>query len=699
MKENFLESHKSQNKENTEKIDVKSNLRVFANFGSRISNDAERNKELENKIIAYIEKLSEPNATKHEVQNAVRSITLELLENNFKKEDREDILLVPVLRSGITMWEPANDFFKSPETSFMVGQKEKGISGASITWTKRSNLNNKKIIILDPIIATGDTLKQVCREIEESSEHPFSITILSCYAAPEGVGALLKSNSNISVVVGCMAESIDDAGYLVPSTHGDMGNKLFGTVTEMEVGKTKTFNNVPEEITIEVARKFVKSPFSEPKPDFISADRIEKQIERVQEEVKPYLFSGIELFIKSEGLNEHNLETETIRQSWLWAVKSGKYRAIYNVSREEAEMGIEFITKNAVTIDAIGKILDEKNGVTKIVNYALHKYAQEFDQIPGRQIRTAKKSMPVFGIQSCDEYTIAIRKDGFINDDPKKSFDNPEQIYDWHDLAHIVGASSSEGAFGTKYHDGLDELDRYYRSLTEGEGMNDASGPMFSDGMLFTQLSKSLYEFSESQKNLDGTDMYNIEQIHKFITEGLFAYLGGSHDLFHPGTGKNVRGGRMITSLELAVLEQNKRYERRAAEMEQKMFVRGTPDGPRGNPAKDPLVSLTRSKRIEYLAGLGDKLLYFEARNIIRHRAHEDALGQFSNYLLALKTQKLKNDTMGDEGETLFENIEDAHLLNAVTSFYQMQDLKTGREINLYKIVRDILKARKIRKK
>lgn len=103
---------------------------------------------------------------------------------------------------------------------------------------------------------------------------------------------------------------------------------------------------------------------------------------------------------------------------------------------------------------------------------------------------------------------------------------------------------------------------------------------------------------------------------------------------------------------------------------------------------------LTRSQRIEQIANLGDDPLYFEARNLIRHRAHEDALGQFAGYLLGYTRSGLASaSSEADRMRTL----EDIRLLEAIVDFYQMNDLRQGKEINLYGLVGNIIKAREAR--
>lgn len=206
---------------------VSTRLRVFSDLRSgEIQGDTGR------RIVDHIKRLSKVGASRQVVQMAISGITRELLNATVEQSQR-DVLLVPVLRAGVAMWSVANEFFGFPETSFVWGKKEKGTDRASILWPKRNVMDDRHVLIFDPIIATGDTLVQVSESIVDTMQGASSFTVFSCYAAPEGVQAVLDKTRNINLVVGCMAETVDENGYLLPLTHGDMGDKLFGPVTEM----------------------------------------------------------------------------------------------------------------------------------------------------------------------------------------------------------------------------------------------------------------------------------------------------------------------------------------------------------------------------------------------------------------------------------------------------------------------------------
>ena len=84
-------------------------------------------------------------------------------------------------------------------------------------------------MVLDTVIATGNTLSKVCDELwAMSGEKERCITVMSCYASPEGLAIVTNYPMVKGVYVGSVAETVDKNGYLVPYTNGDIGDKLFG---------------------------------------------------------------------------------------------------------------------------------------------------------------------------------------------------------------------------------------------------------------------------------------------------------------------------------------------------------------------------------------------------------------------------------------------------------------------------------------
>lgn len=433
-------------------------------------------------------------------------------------------------------------------------------------------------------------------------------------------------------------------------------------------------------------------PFSEHRPDFVPAVDIETQADRIAGEVSEHILAGLEAYSGKRDLGDV-IQTKYDEKLWLLALRSSKYQAAYQISRRDAQREADFAISNSQALDRIGSFLDETGATVPILNYAVHHFGNTFDQTEGRTTITGTH-IPPFAIETYDKDTIGVNASNYLDRDPALSLELNEEIYDFHDFGHMLAASSSNGKFGVKYHTGLPKLGQFFPDIIADDLSGNIDGPRFSNNMFFFQLSKPIYDYYEAQRDPAGRPVYSEEDIHTKVTEELFAYMNGDHPLFHPGLRISIQGERPIDPVELAIGEQMKRYERRAGEVERELFVRGTPGGSSGRVERDLLLPLTRSQRIVHIAGLGEELTYFEARNLHRHRAHEDALGEYANYLLSKRQAELKQTSVEDERLSIEEDID---MLEATVTMHQLDDLKSGHEIDMYSKVADILEQRSLR--
>ena len=150
------------------------------------------------------------------------------------------ITLIPVLRAGLPMYVAASPLFTNCNTALVQCSKEKSIHGPSsvrVDWMgnnpieaahSSSGFIERRLIILDSILATGATLLKLCDEISILGGSEVQVTVLCCYASPQALAAIADHEIVHSIVVAHRADTVDEHGYLVPYTNGDLGDKLFG---------------------------------------------------------------------------------------------------------------------------------------------------------------------------------------------------------------------------------------------------------------------------------------------------------------------------------------------------------------------------------------------------------------------------------------------------------------------------------------
>ncbi|KGO74544.1 Transcriptional coactivator/pterin dehydratase [Penicillium italicum] len=183
-----------------------------------------------------------PSSTPKIMQDTIHALTREII-SAAKVHDQtltQPTTMIPILRGALPMFVAAQPLL--PATSCILARcsKTKGTQNVVVEWLGRrpfpAESDDGKIVVLDTIIATGDTVVKLCEELwEMSGGQPRSVVVLCTYAAPDALERVARCPVVEYVVVGRRAERCDEKGYLVPYTNGDIGDKIYGG--EWKTGK------------------------------------------------------------------------------------------------------------------------------------------------------------------------------------------------------------------------------------------------------------------------------------------------------------------------------------------------------------------------------------------------------------------------------------------------------------------------------
>ena len=95
-----------------------------------------------------------------------------------------------------------------------------------------ADLTGREAFVLDPMLATGGTLKTAVGMLTDRGAA--SVTAICLLAAPEGLGLLAAAfpdggPASVRVVTAAVDERLNEHGYIVPGL-GDAGDRLFGQI-------------------------------------------------------------------------------------------------------------------------------------------------------------------------------------------------------------------------------------------------------------------------------------------------------------------------------------------------------------------------------------------------------------------------------------------------------------------------------------
>ena len=139
----------------------------------------------------------------------------------------KNIAIIAILRAGLGMVDgilklipPAKvghiGIYRNPETLKPVEYYAK----------VPSDIKNRKIIIVDPMLATGGTAVACVDYLKKNGS--MDIKFMCLIAAPEGINYLQKYHPEIKIYTAAVDERLNSHGYIVPGL-GDAGDRLFGT--------------------------------------------------------------------------------------------------------------------------------------------------------------------------------------------------------------------------------------------------------------------------------------------------------------------------------------------------------------------------------------------------------------------------------------------------------------------------------------
>jgi uracil phosphoribosyltransferase len=144
----------------------------------------------------------------------------------------QDIVLATVLRAGIPMHQGFLNVFDNVPSAFVAAYRHYGKDGAfniDIESITTPELAGKTLILIDPMLATGQSIEGTWRGLVQSGGEPAMTHIASVIASQDGVGHLLKRFPAKKTHLWTVAvdEEMTVKSYIVPGI-GDTGDLAFG---------------------------------------------------------------------------------------------------------------------------------------------------------------------------------------------------------------------------------------------------------------------------------------------------------------------------------------------------------------------------------------------------------------------------------------------------------------------------------------
>ncbi|MEN9223437.1 MAG: uracil phosphoribosyltransferase [Thermostichus sp. BF3_bins_97] len=138
--------------------------------------------------------------------------------------------IVPVLRAGLAMLEGCQALLPQARIFHlgMVRDEETLQASCYLNRLPERIPEQMRILIPEPMLATGGTLVQVLDELRGRGADPSLVRIVSVLAAPPGLQRLGSHYPMVQIFCAMIDERLNEQGFIMPGL-GDAGDRAFGT--------------------------------------------------------------------------------------------------------------------------------------------------------------------------------------------------------------------------------------------------------------------------------------------------------------------------------------------------------------------------------------------------------------------------------------------------------------------------------------
>ena len=138
-------------------------------------------------------------------------------------------VLGTILRAGLPMHQGFLNIFDNAENAFVSAYRKHHKDGTfeiKGEYVSCPSLENKVLIIADPMLATGASMVATVEHLQEFGT-PKQIHIAAAIAATDGINYVRRLLPNAKIWAGAIDEELTAKSYIVPGL-GDAGDLAFG---------------------------------------------------------------------------------------------------------------------------------------------------------------------------------------------------------------------------------------------------------------------------------------------------------------------------------------------------------------------------------------------------------------------------------------------------------------------------------------
>ena len=142
-----------------------------------------------------------------------------------------DIVLCSILRAGLPLHQGLQNYFDKAENAYISAYRHHPNNDKEfeivVEYFASPSLENKTLILADPMLATGNSLVAVLEALKKHGT-PKEIHLVCVIGATKGIN-FIKNHfpKNTHLWIAAVDDTLNDKGYIIPGL-GDAGDLAFG---------------------------------------------------------------------------------------------------------------------------------------------------------------------------------------------------------------------------------------------------------------------------------------------------------------------------------------------------------------------------------------------------------------------------------------------------------------------------------------
>ena len=166
------------------------------------------------------------------VTEATRDVPLRAVEVKTPMETTQcrnisvSFSVVAIVRAGMSMIDAVIDLLPSVSVGFVGMERDEETAEAHGYYCKLPPLAGKRVLLVDPMLATGGSAIQALELVYANGAT--DVSFLNIVAAPEGVASVSERFPEVDIYTAALDRELNDRKYILPGL-GDFGDRLYGT--------------------------------------------------------------------------------------------------------------------------------------------------------------------------------------------------------------------------------------------------------------------------------------------------------------------------------------------------------------------------------------------------------------------------------------------------------------------------------------